>query len=125
MALRKMGEGKATERIDAFDEAVIDYPDAAGYAREIAKLWADAQRKFLAIGRYLVRAKATLPHGEYEAMISNSLPFGLPTARKLKAVAEAVTPGRCRRHWRNGTTPQPTPLPAWNPRNALRPPPPA
>jgi hypothetical protein len=80
-------------RISLAEDAITDYSDAAGYATEIAKLWSDAQRKLLLIGQYLVRAKASLPHGEYEAMIRDSLPFNPQTALRLRTVAEAVDGG--------------------------------
>ncbi len=60
------------------------------FAAEIGKLWTEAQQKFLAIGRYLVRAKAQLKHGEFEAMVATQLPFGKNVAYQLRVVAQSV-----------------------------------
>ena len=55
--------------------AIVPQADVEGYVREINRLWSEARDKFLAIGEYLVQAKETLPHGEYEKMIESRLPF--------------------------------------------------
>ena len=68
--------------------------DRAAYAGEISRLWAEAQDRFLKIGRYLVRAKAALPHGSFEAMVADELPFGRHVAWQLRTVATAVDGGR-------------------------------
>ncbi len=68
--------------------------DRAAYADEISRLWSEAQDRFLKIGRYLVRAKAALPHGSFEAMIADELPFGRHVAWQLRTVATAVDGGR-------------------------------
>lgn len=68
--------------------------DRNAYSKEIARLWAEAQDRFLKIGRYLVRAKERLPHGSYEAMIADELPFGRHVAWQLRTVALAVDGGR-------------------------------
>lgn len=68
--------------------------DRSSYAEEIARLWAEAQDRFLKIGRYLVRAKERLPHGSYEAMLAEELPFGRHVAWQLRTVALAVDGGR-------------------------------
>jgi hypothetical protein len=60
------------------------------FVSEIGKLWEEAQAKFLTIGRYLVQAKERLPHGEFEAMVANQLPFGRSVAYQLRMVAQAV-----------------------------------
>jgi len=64
------------------------------YAAEIGKLWSEAQAKFLAIGRYLVKAKSRLAHGEFEAMVATRLPFGKNVAYQLRIVALAVDQDR-------------------------------
>jgi hypothetical protein len=63
------------------------------YVREIDGLWADARQRFLEIGRRLVEARSSLPHGEYIAMIEQDLPFSRSVAFQLRAVAEAVSGG--------------------------------
>jgi hypothetical protein len=68
--------------------------DRIAYASEISRLWSEAQDRFLKIGRYLVRAKAALPHGSFEAMIADELPFGRHVAWQLRTVATAVDGGR-------------------------------
>src|SRR4051812_1252305 len=106
MALKKRGlainmdaaltgrEDEEVSRLPALENAVRKYNDADGYARAIGKLWAEAQQKFIAIGRHLQQAKQTLAHGDYERMVSSMLPFGPSVARKLRTVAEAVDSGR-------------------------------
>ncbi len=56
---------------------------------EIGRLWDEAQQKFVAIGRYLVRA-FELYEGTFEETILSRLPFGRIVAYQLRAVAEAV-----------------------------------
>jgi len=68
--------------------------DRAAYVGEISRLWSEAQDRFLKIGRYLVRAKALLPHGSFEAMVADELPFGRHVAWQLRTVATAVDGGR-------------------------------
>jgi hypothetical protein len=68
--------------------------DRARYVREIERLWSEAQERFLTIGRYLVRAKDQLPHGAFEVMILNELPFGRHVAWQLRTIAIAVDGGR-------------------------------
>src|SRR3954468_2012151 len=83
-----------TGRIAELTRRVIPLDDKASYVAEIAKLWAEAQDRFLTIGRYLVIARRTLKHGEFEAMIARELPFTKATAHQLRTVAEAVDEGR-------------------------------
>src|SRR4051794_20340026 len=64
--------------------------DLAEYVDEIDKLWGEAQEKFLIIGRYLLQAKLTLPHGQFETMVATQLPFGKNIAYQLRCVAQAV-----------------------------------
>ena len=40
------------------------------------------------VGRLLLGAKAALPHGQFEPMIRDRLPFGESTARRLMIIAE-------------------------------------
>src|SRR3954462_15712754 len=64
-----------------------------GAVSEIQRLWNNAQHHFLSIGRWLISAKAALPHGEYEQMIDQQLPFSASIARQLRTVAEFVDGG--------------------------------
>lgn len=82
-----------TGRAMALAEAAVSLMTAADYASEIARLWVDAQRRFLEIGRHLNAAKATLPHGEFLPMVARDLPFGPSVAQRLMKVAEAVDAG--------------------------------
>ena len=69
-------------------------PSRQAYAEELTRLWREAQDRFVAIGEYLLQAKETLPHGEYEKMVEADLPFGRAVAHTLRTVAVAVNEGR-------------------------------
>jgi hypothetical protein len=73
--------------------AVVPLASRAEYVHEISALWKEAEDKFLTIGRYLVQARATLPHGEYQAMVTQDLLMGPAVARKLRTVAETIDSG--------------------------------
>lgn len=60
------------------------------YADEIKRLWGDISNRVIVIGRFLIYAKETLPHGDYDRMIETDLPFGRSTAHAFKRLAEAV-----------------------------------
>ena len=87
-----------TPRTEIIANALRPCQTREEYVREIHKLWTEAQAKFLAIGRYLVAAKANLDvngkRGDYERMINNDLPFSRQVAHQLRVVAEAVDSGR-------------------------------
>jgi hypothetical protein len=57
------------------------------YATHITACWGGGVQKILETGDWLIEAKKNLKHGEFEAMVEADLPFGPPTARKLKAIA--------------------------------------
>jgi len=80
-------------RIAAVEESLRACHSVDDYVREISRLWSDAQRKLLVIGRYLVQAKAALEHGEYEDLVRDKLPFTPRTAHRLRTVAEAIDVG--------------------------------
>jgi hypothetical protein len=80
-------------RIAAVEESMRACHSVDDYVREIGRLWGDAQRKLLIIGRYLVQAKAALEHGEYEDLVCDKLPFTPRTAHRLRTVAEAIDVG--------------------------------
>src|SRR3954469_16493533 len=50
-------QAPTTGRIAELTRAVIPLDEKAGYVAEIAKLWAEAQDRFLTIGRYLALIK--------------------------------------------------------------------
>jgi hypothetical protein len=81
-------------RLPILENAATTCNDAEGYAREIGKLWDEAQQKFISIGRYLVLARKTLADEDYKRLITTMLPFGVSVARKLRTVAEAVNAER-------------------------------
>jgi hypothetical protein len=82
-----------SQRLSLMANTIRDVYSEADVVAEIDKLWGEAQEKFLAIGRYLVLAKARF-HRSYEASILPSLPFGKGVAFQLRAVATAVDEGR-------------------------------
>lgn len=61
--------------------------DARYYADQISASWRQSVEGIFSAGRWLVEAKASLPHGEYEAMVEGMLPFGKRAAQMLAAVA--------------------------------------
>ncbi|MGF7175876.1 DUF3102 domain-containing protein [Azospirillum doebereinerae] len=65
----------------------------AEFAADIQREWSNALEATVAVGRRLNEAKATLPHGDYEAMVEADLPFSAATARKLRKAAELVDSG--------------------------------
>jgi hypothetical protein len=81
-------------RAEGIMNAVVPQNDIEGYTREITRLWMEARDKFMSIGEYLMHAKRTLAHGEYELMIRSRLPFNTSAAHKMRTVAEAVHEGR-------------------------------
>lgn len=59
----------------------------AEWAASITDIWTQAVDVFISAGRELIDAKASLAHGEFEAMVESDLPFGPRTARRLMAIA--------------------------------------
>lgn len=59
----------------------------AEYADRIGTRWRDSVAAVIDTGKMLIEAKRSLPHGEFEAMARNDLPFGERTARRLMSVA--------------------------------------
>lgn len=62
----------------------------ADFAEDIRREWTNALEATVAVGRRLNEAKEALPHGDYQAMVENDLPFSTATARKLREIAEFV-----------------------------------
>ena len=92
-ALRRDGAEQAG-RMEAVRTTAERLLTREAYAAEVSRLWHEAQDRFVAIGEYLVHAKATLPHGEYEKMVAHDLPFGRAVAHALRTVAFAVSDGK-------------------------------
>lgn len=91
---------EAGPRAELFANAVrahADLREPDSYAEEIRRLWAEAARKFLAIGEYLLQAKDHFAHGEKMKRLEELLPFGYPTAHRLMRIAEAVRLNRLSR----------------------------
>jgi hypothetical protein len=86
-------ESPATGRTKILSNSILDLSSEAEVVEEVSKLWGEAQEKFLAIGRYLRRAKDRFP-GSFERKIVAALPFGKNVAYQLRLVAEAVDTGR-------------------------------
>jgi hypothetical protein len=82
-----------TGRTRILSNSILDLQTEKEVVDEVAKLWVEAQEKFLAIGRYLRRAKAKFS-GSFESRIVSNLPFGKNVAYQLRMVAEAVDSGR-------------------------------
>lgn len=91
--LRRDGAEQAS-RMEAVRTVVDRLSTREAYAAEVSRLWLEAQDRFVAIGEYLVHAKETLPHGEYEKMVAHDLPFGRAVAHVLRTVALAVSDGK-------------------------------
>lgn len=60
---------------------------AAEYVMRITACCQRSVESILEVGRLLIRAKANLPHGAFEAMVKSDLPFGPRSARMLMAIA--------------------------------------
>jgi N6-adenosine-specific RNA methylase IME4 len=56
------------------------------WAERISAAWQSSITGILETGRLLTAAKAALPHGEFELLVTNELPFKPTTARRLMAV---------------------------------------
>jgi hypothetical protein len=82
-----------TARARILSNSILDLRTEREVVDEVAKLWVEAQEKFLAIGRYLRLAKANFS-GSFESQIVSNLPFGKNVAYQLRVVAEAVDAGR-------------------------------
>lgn len=72
----------AVGRIESTEKAV----------EEICVLWKQAQDKFIAIGRYLIRTKDKFPKA-FEREVVAKLPFGYNVAHQLMSVARAIDSG--------------------------------
>ena len=58
------------------------------WAAEIRAAHRQSVRAILKLGRLLIAAKRGLPHGAFQKMVEQDLPFGLRTAQMLMAIAK-------------------------------------
>jgi hypothetical protein len=92
-ALRRQGVDE-DQRVAVVKVTAAALETKSDFIEEIRRLWGDAQKRILAIGRYLNAAKTKLPHGEFELMIARELPFSRQTAFYLRTAAAAIDEGR-------------------------------
>jgi hypothetical protein len=85
-------EGIETPRADEYRYSLVEARTEADVVDEISKLWSDAQRAFLTIGRLLVRAEQVF-RGSFERDVVSQLPFNRNVAHMLRTVAEKVAQG--------------------------------
>ena len=78
-------EGDA--RVQALKAVASQPVTPEDYVEAISRLWSRAQSAFLDIGQLLIRAKETLPHGEYTTVVEERLPFASRTAYQLREAA--------------------------------------
>lgn len=77
-------------RVQALEAVRTEPKRPEDFVAEIGRLWHRAQGAFLDIGRLLIRAKETLPHGEYVVAVEAQLPFSARTAYQLREAARWV-----------------------------------
>lgn len=58
------------------------------FAGRIRKAWQSTVEGIFEVGRLLIEAKASLPHGEFGDMVKTDLPFAWGTANRLMTVAQ-------------------------------------
>ncbi len=58
------------------------------WAKKINAAWRESAAKIIDVGRALLEAKASVPHGDFEKLLKNELDFVPATARKLMAIAK-------------------------------------
>ena len=75
------------ERVKALEVVAAEPSTPEEYVQRIGALWGRAQSAFLDIGSLLIRAKDTLPHGEYMTSVEERLPFASRTAYQLREAA--------------------------------------
>jgi hypothetical protein len=65
----------------------------AQWAKCIGAAYHETADAFLKLGRTLLAAKRTLPHGEFLKMIESDLPFTATTAQRLMKISGRLTFG--------------------------------
>jgi hypothetical protein len=84
--------GRSDPRVAKVENAVGRINSAEQAVEEITHLWIQAQDKFLAIGRYLIRTRDKFPKA-FEKEVIAKLPFGYNVAHQLMSVARAIDNG--------------------------------
>ena len=59
----------------------------SAWEKKIRVAWQKSIAAIFEVGDLLIAAKQELPHGQFEAMVENALPFGPRTAERLMAIA--------------------------------------
>jgi hypothetical protein len=85
-------------RVIAIEAARQELATSEQYAARIARLWREAERRFLDIGRLLIEAKERLLHGDFLPMVERELPFSRQMAFKLMKVTAFVDRGEIPSH---------------------------
>jgi N6-adenosine-specific RNA methylase IME4 len=80
-----LDEAKSKDNLPALIE--IEPHTAIEFAERITAYWRQSVEAIITAGRLLTKAKETLPHGEFLALIEGSLPFGANTAQRLMKIA--------------------------------------
>jgi hypothetical protein len=65
----------------------VNGDQANGWAERIRSAWQESLSSIIKCGRLPAEAKASLPHGHFEAMVENELPFKARTAQMLMKIA--------------------------------------
>jgi len=65
----------------------IEPRTAQEFAERISACWRRSVEAIFEAGRWLIRAKDKLEHGQFEAMVEGNLPFGASTAQRIMAIA--------------------------------------
>lgn len=73
--------------LPAVIEAEIEPRTAPEFAERISSCWRKSFEGIVETGRWLMRAKDALEHGEWTQMVEGLLPFTVNTAQRLMAVA--------------------------------------
>jgi Protein of unknown function (DUF3102) len=66
------------------------------FVKRISASWEKAVASIIETGRLLIEAKQELPHGAFQRMIDNRLPFGRRTAQMLMKIAEHPVLGKAK-----------------------------
>jgi hypothetical protein len=82
-------------RVEDNSTIVVPLPSPEEYVRKIETLWREAQKRFVAIGKYLLLARER-HRGEFEKTILPRLSFKRAVAHQLMSVAEALKEQRFR-----------------------------
>ncbi|PGH59030.1 hypothetical protein CRT60_03335 [Azospirillum palustre] len=94
--LQPLAKTLPATRMPASDVIEADYATLSTvdeYAYEVGRLWGEASRTFVQVGRRINQAKATLVHGEFMELAQQRLPFSIDIAERLMAIARAVDDG--------------------------------